>query len=123
MPIFKSKNNKSEEKNEKAEVQKSVKKSIKSEAVEYGVIRNPRITEKATMVSEFANIYTFDVSPRANERAVKKAIKDLYGVNALKVNFVTVRGKKVYSRGIEGKRASGKKAYVFLKKGDKIEFA
>lgn len=103
-------------------VKSSANKDSKSVA-NFGVVKNPRITEKATFVSEKVNVYTFDVDVSANERDVKAAIKELYNVTPVKVNLLAVRGKQVFSRGKLGRKASGKKAYVYLKEGDKIEFA
>lgn len=128
MAIFGSKKNKDsapKKENKKPVLAKpaEVKKPSKSPAKKlFGVIKNPRITEKATLVSE-KNVYTFDVAVNSNERMVKQAVKETYGVTPLKVNLLNVRGKKVYSRGKEGTTAASKKAYVYLKAGDKIEFA
>jgi len=84
------------------------------------VLLKPRITEKA---SEKAgeNVYVFDVLPRANKILIKKAIKDIYKVDAVKVNILKVPSKSVFSRGKKGIKAGGKKAFVYLKEGDKIE--
>ena len=89
----------------------------------FEVIKNPRITEKATFVSEKNSVYTFDVSTSANEKAIKGAIKAIYNVEPIKVNVVNKKGKNVFQRGKVGRRPLAKKAYVYLKKGDKIEFA
>ncbi len=86
-----------------------------------GVIRNPRITEKATMQAE-KNIYTFDVTPAATKSEVIKAVKSLFKVTPTKVAMVTIRQKYVVVRGKNGLKAGGKKALVYLKKGDKLEF-
>lgn len=85
------------------------------------VILNPRITEKATM-HESAGAYTFDVSVRASKREILQAVKDLYKVTPRMVRVVTVPTKiKRNSRtGKMGVRGGGKKAYVYLKKGDTI---
>lgn len=64
----------------------------------------PRITEKAAIAADKANAYVFDVSRDANKRSIALAIKAKYKVTPIKVNV-----------------AKGKKAYVYLKKGDKIE--
>lgn len=128
MAIFGSKKNKdasAKRENKKPVATASVvaKKPVKSSAKKlFGVIKNPRITEKATFVSE-KNIYTFDVAVNSNEQMVKQAVKETYGVTPTKVNMINIRGKKVYSRGKEGTTAKSKKAYVYLKPGDKIEFA
>src|SRR5690349_17455324 len=103
MAIFGSKKNtKAKAPAPKKEVAAKAPKAAKSESNKlFGILKNPRITEKATFVSEH-NVYTFDVSTRANEPLVKRAIKETYGVTPLKVNLLTVRGKKVYARGKEG---------------------
>ncbi|MCE9549051.1 50S ribosomal protein L23 [Candidatus Nomurabacteria bacterium] len=84
-------------------------------------IKNPRITEKATNMLE-QNVYTFDVTPSANKTEVKKAVFGLYKVKPVKVNILTVPDKKTLLRGKVSMKDGGKKAVVYLKKGDKIEF-
>ncbi len=85
------------------------------------VIANPRITEKAAYASD-KNVYTFDISSRASKVEVMKAVKALYNVTPVKVNIAAIPTKRVVRRNILGQKGGGKKAYVFLKKGDKIEF-
>lgn len=85
------------------------------------IIKNPRITEKASFAQE-QNIYTFDVERGANKTEIKKAILSLYKIKPLKVNILPVPKKKTMSRGKLGSKGGGRKALVYLKKGDKIEF-
>jgi len=85
------------------------------------IIKNPRITEKGTLSAEH-NAYTFDVVKNANKTEIKKAIFAMYKVRPVKVNILSVPKKKVANRRFEGTRGGGRKAYVYLKKGDKIEF-
>jgi len=85
-------------------------------------LKNPRITEKATMLSE-QSVYTFDVPQRANKFNVKRAIEEVYNVNPVKVRMITVPRKNVVRRGKKGVKAGGKKALVQLKPGDIITFA
>jgi len=85
------------------------------------VIRNPRITEKAAYASD-KNVYTFDIAPRASKIEIVKAIKAIYNVVPVKVNVVAIPKKRVVRKNTLGVKVGGKKAYVFLKKGDKIEF-
>ena len=85
------------------------------------IIKNPRITEKASFAIE-KNIYTFDVSAGANKTEIKKAIFTLYKVKPIRVNILPVPKKKTFSKGIVGSKGGGRKALVYLKKGDKIEF-
>lgn len=85
------------------------------------IIKNPRITEKASFSAE-QNVYTFDISASANKTEIKKAIFALYKVKPIKVNVLTIPRKKIMSRGKVGTKGGGRKAFVYLKKGDKIEF-
>lgn len=85
------------------------------------IIKNPRITEKATFVAE-QNVYTFDVTANANKTEIKKAVFEMYKVHPEKVNVLKVKSKKIVVRGKQGIKSGGKKALVYLKKGDKIEF-
>jgi large subunit ribosomal protein L23 len=85
------------------------------------IIKNPRVTEKASFASE-QNVYTFDISTTANKTEIKKAIFALYKVHPVKVNVLSIPRKKTMSKGVKGVRGGGRKAFVYLKKGDKIEF-
>lgn len=86
------------------------------------IIKNPRVTEKASMAGE-QNVYTFDVSKGANKTEIKKAIFALYKVKPIRVNVLAIPKKKILpGRQKEGVRGGGRKALVYLKKGDKIEF-
>ena len=85
------------------------------------ILKNPRVTEKASMASE-QNVYTFDISSSANKTEIKKAIFALYKVHPVKVNVLSVPKKNTMSKGKAGTKGGGRKAFVYLKKGDKIEF-
>ena len=85
------------------------------------IIKNPRITEKASNALG-QNVYTFDVSASANKTEISKAIFMLYKVKPVKINVLPVPYKNIMSRGKKGVRGGGKKALVYLKEGDKIEF-
>jgi large subunit ribosomal protein L23 len=84
-------------------------------------IKNPRVTEKASNASA-QNVYTFNVAVSANKKEIKKAIFSLYKVKPIKINILPVPYKKTMSKGKEGMKGGGKKAVVYLKKEDKIEF-
>jgi len=86
------------------------------------VLGIPRITEKGASLSENFNIYTFEVAPHSTKKIVAKAVAEIYKVHPVKVNILPVPSKKIFSRGKYGRKSGGKKAYVFLKKGEKIEF-
>lgn len=92
------------------------------------IIKKPRITEKSGLQAEGANgaegasVYTFEVTAKANKKSIAKAVKEIYQVTPVKVNIINLPAKKVFSRGKAGTKSGVKKAIVFLKKGDKIEF-
>jgi large subunit ribosomal protein L23 len=103
------------------------KKGVNVAAALHGVsvaslIKKPRITEKSTQVAE-KNVYTFDVAANATKTQIMEAIFGLYKVKPMKVNVVNNKQRNVIVRGKRGKQAGGRKAYVTLKKGDKIELA
>jgi large subunit ribosomal protein L23 len=86
------------------------------------ILLSPRITEKGAYVS--ANgAYVFNVAPRANKKEIADAVASLYKVTPRKVAVVAVPRKAVKTRGTNrtGKTVGGKKAYVYLKKGETIE--
>ena len=84
------------------------------------IIKNGRVTEKGSSAAE-QGVYTFDVLPSANKTEIKKAIFALYKVKPVKVNILMVPAKSIFVKGKAGIKTGGKKALVFLKKGDKIE--
>ena len=85
------------------------------------IIKNPRITEKASFGME-QNVYTFNIGERANKTEIKKVIFALYKVKPIRVNVLSVPRKNIMFKGKAGGKGGGRKALVYLKKGDKIEF-
>ena len=85
------------------------------------VLVKPRITEKAAYGSAH-NAYAFEIAPWATKGEVKKAVQAVYKVTPIKVTVVNLPAKNVVVRGKKGVKSGVKKAYVFLRKGDKIEF-
>ena len=86
------------------------------------VLIAPRITEKGAYLSA-DGAYVFNVNVSANKTTIKAAIKKIYNVTPRKVNVVTVPRKVVATRSTnrKGSTGGGKKAYVFLKKGETID--
>lgn len=88
------------------------------------VLLRPRVTEKAAnMTAE--GIYTFDVRMNATKQDVAAAVKKLYKVTPRKVTVVNTPAKRVplkRKRGF-GKTTASRKALVFLKKGEQIQFS
>ena len=86
----------------------------------YDIIIKPIVTEKSMMAME-ENKYTFKVRKDSNKTEIKKAIEELFNVDVVKVNTMTVKGKVKRLGRNEGKRADWKKAIVKLAPGSKIE--
>lgn len=86
------------------------------------VISKPRITEKAAIRAGESNAYTFNVHSDSNKGEIAEAIEKIYKVVPTKVNIIKIPRKSVRVRGKSGVKGGGKKAIVFLKKGDRIEF-
>lgn len=90
------------------------------------VLIKPIITEKAEMLSESMNQYSFIVHRNANKIEIKKAIKDMYNVEAEKVNTIIMpakaKNRNTRSGILRGRVASYKKAIVTLAPGEEIDF-
>lgn len=88
------------------------------------VLIRPRITEKTGNLTA-TNVYTFDVAITATKRTVAAAIEAEYKVKPIAVRIVTRKSARVRLRTRRGYGATkgGKKAYVTVKKGDRIEFS
>jgi large subunit ribosomal protein L23 len=87
----------------------------------YQVIRNPLITEKATMLSEHGQ-FVFRVAPDATKPEIKAAVEGLFGVTVLAVNTLVQKGKTKRFKGRPGRRSDVKKAFVKLAAGQSIDF-
>lgn len=85
------------------------------------VLIRPRITEKATDQS-LNKIYIFEILADANKAQVAKAVNFVYKVKPISVRIAKTPAKTVFVRGKSGYKSGIKKAYVQLKKGDKIDF-
>lgn len=88
------------------------------------ILLSPRITEKGAYMSE-QGVYVFNVAADANKKEIAGAIKDLFKVAPRQVRVVAIPRKVVPTRGTnrKGKTIGGKKAYVYLKKGETIELS
>lgn len=101
---------------------KDQKEAEEKKTKSHPLVIGPRITEKSAISAE-KGVYTFNVDSTANKNEVKKAIKFIYGVMPERVSMTTIADKKIVRRGIVSTKKGGKKAVVYLKKGDKITFA
>lgn len=107
--------NKKEEKKEE-----TVVKTDKALDTTNVLVKKPYITEKSTVLAEQGK-YVFEVSKDANKIEIKKEIKNLYNVSAIKVNKIKSNPKKKGWGKNAGKKPGFVKAIVTLKKGQKIE--
>lgn len=100
---------------------KDENKKEENKKVTHPLIKGIRITEKSSISADKGR-YTFNVDSGASKNEIKKAITLLYKVTPIKITMTKIASKKVVRRGIIGHKSGGKKAVVYLKKGDKIEF-
>ena len=89
-----------------------------------GALLRPWLSEKALIGTE-KSVYVFEVAPRATKKDVARAVEKQYKVVPTKVNVVNLPAKKVNlrSRRGTGMKSARRKAYVFLKQGETIQFA
>mgnify|MGYP000992868969 CR=1 FL=1 len=85
----------------------------------YRILVKPVITEKAAHLGQL-NKYVFAVTAGANKIEIAKAINEVYGIKPIDINIIKVRGKKVRSGKVRGKRSGWKKAMVTLPQGKTI---
>jgi large subunit ribosomal protein L23 len=88
------------------------------------VLLSPRVTEKAAILSD-SSVYVFAVTKESTKPQIALAITELFKVVPRKVRIVNTKGTRVTTRatGKKGTTKGHKKAYVYLKKGEKIELA
>ena len=88
------------------------------------ILISPRITEKGAYLSALG-AYVFNVSGAANKHEIAAAVQEIFKVTPRKVTIVPVPRKRTMNRGSRkmGMTTGGKKAYVFLKKGETIDLA
>jgi len=102
-------------------------KKTTEKKVEEVVVKSPLIslrqTEKTALSAESRGVYAFNVDPSATKQIILAALKAEHKVVPLKIRLLAVPSKKVFRRGHWGVKKGGKKAYVYLKKGDKLNVA
>jgi len=86
------------------------------------VITSPRVTEKATSLSEYNKI-VFKVNNGATKISIKRSVEKIFKVNVIKVNTINLKGKTKSVRGKKVNKSGYKKAIVTLKKGQSIDLS
>ena len=86
----------------------------------YSIIRRPLITEKGLGVKETDGTLVFDVLPEATKNEIAEAVEALFKVKVDAVRTANVAGKERRRGRYAGYKPDWKKAYVKLKKGEKL---
>ena len=88
-------------------------------------LKSPVVTEKSVLLKEGSSedenvgqILTFRVNTRAGKIEIKKAVEEIFSVKVAAVRTVHYEGKMKKRGRYAGRRASWKKAYITLKKGE-----
>lgn len=94
----------------------------------WDILRSPVVTEKSVLLKEDSTdekaerksgqILTFKVARTATKVDIKGAVEEIFNVKVANVRTVNYEGKIKRRGRIEGRRASFKKAYVTLRKGE-----
>ena len=88
----------------------------------YRIIDTVRMSEKATLLQENENTWTFKVDRRANKIEIKKAVEKHFNVKVLGVRTANCAGKaKSRRRADAGRSPAWKKAIVRLKDGKPLD--
>lgn len=90
------------------------------------ILIKPVITEKADLLTERRNQYTFVVNKKANKVEIKKAVEGTYSVTVEAVNTLIMPAKEknrmTRSGQLSGRVSAYKKAIVTLPEGEEIDF-
>lgn len=95
--------------------------SAKNEKSLFGILRKPRITEKAATMGSVNNSVVFDVAPEANKIEIRKAVEKIFDVKVKSVRTANYLGKEKRVGRHIGNRKNWKKAYVVLEQGSSID--
>lgn len=85
------------------------------------LIDKPIVSEKAELLRDSTDTYTFAVAINANKRQIAAAVKDAFDVEVIDVRTSIVRGKTRRMGRMVGRRKNWKKAYVRVAEGQVIE--
>lgn len=88
----------------------------------YQVIKNVRLSEKASLLQEQNNEVVFDVDPAANKLEIKQAVETIFDKKVVAVRTANYDGKlRRKRRADQGRTARFKKAVVRLADGQSID--
>jgi len=86
----------------------------------FGILQQPRITEKGALASSANNSFVFRVHPEANKEEIKSAVERIFDVKVLSVRTLNYLGKVKRVGARSGRQNNWKKAYVSLQPGSSI---
>jgi large subunit ribosomal protein L23 len=97
----------------------------------WDVLKSPVVTEKSVLLKEESaadesvqQVLTFRVNTKAGKTEMKKAVEEIFSVKVDAVRTINYEGKMKRQGRYVGRRASWKKAYVTLKKGEaQVDYA
>lgn len=85
------------------------------------LIKRPIVTEKSTALADKRH-FVFLVDKTAVSSEIKKLLKSIYKVDAIKINIINVKARYGhYGRAITVRRQPYKKAIITLKEGQTID--
>lgn len=85
------------------------------------IVKKPIISEKSTELAKFGK-YVFMVDKKASSDEIKKAIKKIYDVDAVRINIINAKPRfGRYGRITTKKRSDFKKAVITLRNGQSID--
>jgi large subunit ribosomal protein L23 len=85
------------------------------------ILRRPYITEKSNALAA-QHAYVFEVESNATKIEIRRAVEELYKVRPVRVNVAVRPDKRIVYRGKAGVKQGFKKAIVYLKAGESIQF-
>jgi len=88
----------------------------------YNTLIAQHYTEKANLLLNKFNCVTFVVSSKSNKHEIKNVVEKLFNVSVAFVRVLIVKGKSVKFKNSFGKKSDFKKAFVYLNKGNAINF-
>jgi large subunit ribosomal protein L23 len=99
-----------------------------SNLTNWDILKSPVVTEKSVILKEDSTdensdrkqgqVLTFKVDRKASKPEIKTAVESIFNVKVATVRTVHYEGKMKKRGRQEGRRASFKKAYVTLRKGE-----
>ncbi len=98
------------------------KKEITTTDAKKGSMLTPRVTEKASILTD-ASVYTFNVSKNMTKHEFKKQFVAQYKETPRKIAVINTPARKVFRAGKRGVESGTKKMVVYLAKGKTIAFA